>query len=63
MTVDITAASRPSRLRAVAFWLALALFVSWDWLRSEPVDLRFEPPLIAAGSGQATMGGHCALAK
>jgi hypothetical protein len=47
----------------VAFWLALALFVSWDWLRSEPVDLRFEPPLIAAGSGQATMGGHCALAK
>jgi hypothetical protein len=42
------------------FWLALLTFFAWDWAVSEPVDLRMEPPLIAAGSGQAPAGGHCA---
>lgn len=49
-------------LQAV-FWLILAAFLSWDYKTSAPVDLRNEPPLIAAGSGQATGGGHCSMAK
>lgn len=52
--------SRP--LRAI-FWLALLAFIAWDHRRSAPVDLWREPPLIAAGSGQATAGGHCSAAK
>jgi hypothetical protein len=55
--------SRNQRLRALAFWTLLAGFIAWDWLRSAPVDLRNEPPLIAAGSGQAASGGHCSLTK
>ena len=49
-------------LQAV-FWLSLAAFLAWDFKTSAPVDLRNEPPLIAAGSGQATSGGHCSMAK
>ncbi len=45
------------------FWVLLALFLAWDYATSAPVDLRHEPPLIAAGSGQATSGGHCSMAK
>jgi len=45
------------------FWLGLAGFLAWDFSASGPVDLRNEPPLIAAGSGQATSGGHCSMAK
>ena len=52
----------PQRLQAV-FWLVLAAFLVWDFSASAPVDLRNEPPLIAAGSGQATSGGHCSMAK
>lgn len=44
----------------VMFWLALISFFAWDWAVSDKVDLRKEPPLIAAGSGQAPTGGHCA---
>jgi hypothetical protein len=50
------------KLQAV-FWLGLAAFLAWDFKTSAPVDLRNEPPLIAAGSGQATSGGHCSMAK
>ena len=50
------------RLRAV-FWLILLGFLDWDFSASSPVDLRNEPPLIAAGSGQAASGGHCSMAK
>ena len=50
------------RMQAV-FWLILLSFVAWDFSTSVPVDLRNEPPLIAAGSGQATSGGHCSMAK
>ena len=50
------------KLRAL-FWLALAAFLAWDWSASPPIDLRQEPPLIAAGSGQASSGGHCSMAK
>ncbi|WP_167394335.1 hypothetical protein [Limnohabitans parvus] len=50
------------QLQAV-FWLSLAAFLAWDFKTSTPVDLRNEPPLIAAGSGQATSGGHCSMAK
>ena len=52
----------PSR-RRIAFWAALAAFLAWDQLRAPPIDLRFEAPLIAAGSGQVSAGGHCASAK
>lgn len=47
-------------LWAVIFWLVLVSFFAWDWARSGAVDVRSEPPLIAAGSGQAPTGGHCA---
>ena len=46
-----------------AFWIVLVLFLGWDFLRSPPIDLRQEPPLIAAGSGQVVEGGHCSSAK
>lgn len=52
---DVTAA-----LRAI-FWIALLAFLAWDWSRSNPIDLRQEPPLFAAGSGQAVSGGHCSM--
>ena len=54
--------STTKRLQAV-FWLTLLAFIAWDFSISTPVDLRNEPPLIAAGSGQASSGGHCSLAK
>ena len=47
----------------VVFWLVMLAFLGWDWSASPPVDLRNEPPLIAAGSGQAAGGGHCSLAN
>lgn len=49
-----------ARLQAM-FWLGLALFLAWDFVRSPAIDLRQEPPLIAAGSGQAASGGHCSM--
>ena len=45
------------------FWIVLVLFLSWDWLDSPAIDLRNEPPAIALGSGQAPVGGHCAVAQ
>ncbi|HUH39911.1 MAG TPA: hypothetical protein VL024_03470 [Castellaniella sp.] len=45
---------------AVVFWLALGGFFAWDWAHSAAINVRAEPPLIAAGSGQAPTGGHCA---
>jgi hypothetical protein len=50
------------RLRLL-FWLLLAGFLTWDFSTSASVDLRNEPPLIAAGSGQTAAGGHCSMAK
>ncbi|WP_169728586.1 hypothetical protein [Comamonas composti] len=47
-------------LRAL-FWACLIGFLAWDYLQSPPVDLRYEAPLIAAGSGQAAQGGHCSM--
>lgn len=44
-----------------AFWVILVGFLVWDFQHSKPVDLRFEPPLIAAGSGVAVQGGHCSM--
>ncbi|MBZ1349569.1 hypothetical protein KZZ10_02830 [Alcaligenaceae bacterium LF4-65] len=48
---------------SVVFWSVLVLFLAWDTVVSAPIDLRNEPPLIAAGSGKASVGGHCAIAK
>ncbi len=45
----------------IVFWTVLAAFLAWDWSRSAPIDLRQEPPLIAAGSGHASAGGHCSM--
>ena len=47
-------------LRSV-FWIVLVAFIAWDFWSSPAVDLRFEAPLIAADSGQATHGGHCSM--
>ena len=63
MSLSDPGVSRHHRLRALTFWTFLLAFIAWDWYRSEPVDLRNEPPLIAAGSGQAASGGHCSLTK
>ncbi len=52
-----------SRLLRWGFWVALLAFLAWDFARSPAIDLRLEPPLIAAGSGQAVQGGHCSAAK
>ena len=43
--------------------LLLAALLAWDWARSPRIDLRWEPPLIAAGSGKATVGGHCSMPR
>lgn len=56
-------ASNSKRMWQVVFWLGLLSFLVWDWTASPPVDLRQEPPLIAAGSGQVITGGHCSMAK
>ena len=52
--------TQTNTLRMV-FWALLIAFLSWDFYASKPVDLRYEPPLFAAGSGQATVGGHCSM--
>lgn len=54
--------TQPVRMQ-LAFWLLLGAFLTWDWLESPSINLRQEPPLIAAGSGQAVSGGHCSMAK
>jgi hypothetical protein len=41
------------------FWIALIVFLGWDWLHSAPINHRLEPPVVAVGSGQAPTGGHC----
>ena len=51
------------RFRRALFWALLLAFVAWDLARSPPVDRWREPPLIAAGSGQVSAGGHCSAAK
>ena len=50
-----------ARRLQIVFWLILVGFLAWDYAASPPVDLRNEPPLIAAGSGQAVSGGHCSM--
>ncbi|MFB1017238.1 MAG: hypothetical protein QMC46_03890 [Burkholderiaceae bacterium] len=45
------------------FWLLLLGFLAWDFNTSDPVNVRNEPPLVAAGSGQASSGGHCSMAQ
>lgn len=57
------AASSSRRIWQSVFWLGLSGFLAWDWAASPPIDLRQEPPLIAAGSGQQVSGGHCSMAK
>lgn len=60
MSAHPSASRRPLQ---TAFWLSLTAFIAWDFLTAPPIDLRREPPLIAAGSGQAASGGHCSMAK
>ena len=54
--------NHPHRALRWAFWLLLAALIGWDLGRAPPIDLRAEPPLIAAGSGQTVSGGHCSMA-
>jgi hypothetical protein len=51
------------RVLRIVFWVALVGLVGWDWRHSAPVNIRLEPPLLAAGSGQTATAGHCALVK
>jgi hypothetical protein len=48
---------------SLIFWLLLTVFIAWDFAKSADIDLRQEPPLIAAGSGKAPTGAHCSLPK
>ncbi|QNP48520.1 hypothetical protein [Diaphorobacter aerolatus] len=48
-------------LLRTGFWVVLVAFLAWDYWSSPKVDLRYEAPLIAAGSGQAAQGGHCSM--
>ena len=50
-----------SRTLRALFWAALLAFLAWDYASSPSVDTTQEPPLIAAGSGQAVSGGHCSM--
>ena len=52
---------KQSTVLRTTFWLILVAFVAWDFAHSKPIDLRFEAPLIAAGSGVAVQGGHCSM--
>jgi hypothetical protein len=65
--MSIPESAQPTRRararRTWAFWIALAAFLAWDFNGSAPIDLRDEPPLIAAGSGRANSGGHCSMSK
>ncbi|MFD1710293.1 hypothetical protein ACFSF0_06730 [Ottowia flava] len=45
------------------FWAALVGFVAWDVAASDPINVRLEPPIFAAGSGLPTSSGHCAMPK
>lgn len=51
----------PTPVLRTAFWVILLAFLAWDFQHSKPVDLRYEAPLIAAGSGVAVQGGHCSM--
>lgn len=51
------------KIRQLVFWTVLASFLAWDWWYAPQPDLRNEPPVIAAGSGQVILGGHCSMAK
>jgi hypothetical protein len=53
----------PALLRRAVFWSLMLAFIAWDLHRSPAIDLWREPPLIAAGSGQVSAGGHCSMAK
>lgn len=45
------------------FWAVLVMFLAWDSVISKPIDMRAEPPLIAAGSGKPPVLGHCSIAR
>ncbi|WP_291552487.1 hypothetical protein [Comamonas sp. SCN 65-56] len=51
---------KPALLRTI-FWVFFSAFIVWDYTASPPVDLRRELAPMAAGSGQATKGGHCSM--
>lgn len=51
------------RPRRTVFWLGLLAFIVWDLAQGPRPDVWQEPPLLAAGSGQAPTGGHCSAAR
>lgn len=52
-----------STARRWIFWILLVGFIAWDFAGSAPINLRLEPPIFTAGSGQTVSAGHCAMPK
>ncbi|NBS64064.1 MAG: hypothetical protein EBT33_06910 [Betaproteobacteria bacterium] len=63
MSAPTPARTSTRKRLAWVFWVMLIGFVVWDFRTSAPIDLRDEPPLIAAGSGRSSTGGHCSMSK
>ena len=63
MSTPIPARTPSRKWLAWGFWLIVIGFIAWDFQASAPIDVRDEPPLIAAGSGRSGSGGHCATSK
>jgi len=47
-------------LLALSFWLALAAFIAFDWVRATPHKRFDEPPPWALRQPAAEGAGHCA---
>jgi len=52
--------SRRASAFALAFWLALAGFIVFDWMRSPPHNRFAEPPPWALRQPAVEGAGHCA---
>jgi hypothetical protein len=63
MSAPTPARTSARKRLAWVFWVMLIGFVVWDFRTSALIDLRDEPPLIAAGSGRSSSGGHCSMSK
>ena len=54
--------SRRGLRYALAFWLAVAAFIAFDWWAGTPHNRFAEPPPWALGQPAENTGAHCAAA-